>query len=85
MKLKLKWVISGSELFKNRNGFQKPAWYYGFAYRPANQFAEIYWVYPLNYVIRYWYRLRQLFWWYGVGSVMRFWYWLKGLRLRSLL
>ena len=56
--MKLRIEISGNELFQQIQGF-RPAWYYGFAYRPVNKFSEVYWIYPLNYFTRFWYRLNQ--------------------------
>ena len=46
----IKKIIHGNELFKTQ-GFT-PAWYYGFAYRPIDRSAEIYYIYPLNWIVR---------------------------------
>ena len=65
--MKLRLEISGNELFV-KGGF-RPAWYYGFAYRQTRAFASVYYIIPLNLIIRFW-RWLQIFFWTIIFKVI---------------
>ena len=67
MRIKL-YVPSDLRLASEQPAF-KPAWYYGFAYRQTRAFASVYYIIPLNLIIRFW-RWLQIFFWTIIFKVI---------------
>lgn len=63
-------------------GFAKPRWYYGLADQPVDRLVKIYYVYPINYLVRLKNWLHRQFWFLVVMLMYR-WFWLRGYSTRE--
>lgn len=66
MKIIVDWLV------KEKYGEEK-AWWYGFSYSEENRACDIYYPYPLNWIIRYslklYWRFLRAFYWIGLIDV----------------
>lgn len=69
--MKFKILVPSTLRLANEEPAFKPKWYYGFSYKPVDQFAEVYHLRPFNLWFRFWYWFLTA-WWTLVFKILFF-------------